>query len=486
MRVLASAAMLLLTVASAASAKGDDLPTFARRYLDRQVHAVLPSAVSSGISGGPTRGVPAAAPLTLRLVPSFARQTGFACSMCHYQFPQLTAFGRQFKLNGYTLTGLKTIEDKDKKEKPTLSMLPFSPLSMMMQASATQLSTAIPGTQNGTVLMPQQLGVLWAGAIAPNLGTFSQVTWVPSAGTFAIDNVDVRYANHGTVGETPFTWGVSFNNNPSSQDLWNTTPAWGYPFASSSTAPTGMASPLISGGLAQRTVGIGAYAMWNDLLYTEVSAYRSAIPTVSAPLDSSARQTVSGLTPYWRVALQKTFGTQYLMIGTYGLSAKLFPEGVSGPTDDFTDVAFDAQHEMPVGDGHLVTRLAWINESQTFGSGILSGSVASRTNSLNMLRLSSSWYPNQNMGLTLSLFNTSAASVDTLLYAPAALSGSAVGSPETTGGSIEASYNMWQNARLSLTYTLYSKFNGRDSNYDGAGRNASMNNSLYLLWWFAF
>ena len=479
MRVYTSAVLLLVALAAPAAAKVDDLPAFARRYLDRQVHAVLPSRDA--------RGQPMTAPLALRLVPSFARQTGFACSMCHYQFPQLTAFGRQFKLNGYTLTGLKNIEDKDKKDKPTLALLPFAPLSMMMVASATQLGTALPGTQNFTVAMPQQLGLFWAGAISSNLGVFSQVTWAPSSGTFAIDNVDVRYAGRGAIGELPVTWGVSFNNNPGTQDLWNTTPAWGYPFASSAVAPQSAGAPLIAGSLAQQSVGVGVYALWNDLLYTELSAYRSAIPTAAAPLDSSARNAISGFTPYWRVALQKTFGTQYLMIGTYGLAAKMFPAGVGGLTNDFTDIAFDAQHEMPVGDGHLVTRFSYITENQTLGASFAASPAvsANRTNTVNSLRLSSSWYPGQHAGLTIGLFNNGG-TADTLLYAPGSVTGSAVGKPETTGASIEASYNLWENARLSATYTMYSKFNGRDSNYDGSGRSASANNTLYLAWWFAF
>jgi len=38
-------------------------------------------------------------------VPSFSRQTGAACSQCHTQSfgPNLTPFGRDFKLGGYTL-----------------------------------------------------------------------------------------------------------------------------------------------------------------------------------------------------------------------------------------------------------------------------------------------------------------------------------------------------------------------------------------------
>ena len=35
-------------------------------------------------------------------LPSFARQTQMACASCHIQFPELTHFGRDFKLHGYT------------------------------------------------------------------------------------------------------------------------------------------------------------------------------------------------------------------------------------------------------------------------------------------------------------------------------------------------------------------------------------------------
>ena len=44
-------------------------------------HSVMPSGMNTAIE-------------TARGVPSFSRQTGLACSACHYQFPQLTPFGR--------------------------------------------------------------------------------------------------------------------------------------------------------------------------------------------------------------------------------------------------------------------------------------------------------------------------------------------------------------------------------------------------------
>ncbi|HTG53874.1 MAG TPA: hypothetical protein VL980_03450, partial [Gemmatimonadaceae bacterium] len=96
-------------------------------------------------------------------LPSFSRQTHLACSACHYQFPQLTPFGRQFKLNGYTLSGLPEITQKDSAERQTLKLSPISPVAAMIVVSHTSLNTTIPGTANGTVLFPDQLSLFYAG-----------------------------------------------------------------------------------------------------------------------------------------------------------------------------------------------------------------------------------------------------------------------------------------------------------------------------------
>ena len=49
-------------------------------------------------------------PLNAHAVPSYARQTGMPCAACHTTPPELTPFGRNFKINGYTLTGMQQIE----------------------------------------------------------------------------------------------------------------------------------------------------------------------------------------------------------------------------------------------------------------------------------------------------------------------------------------------------------------------------------------
>ena len=75
---------------------------------------------------------------------------------------------------------------------------------------------------------------------------------------------------------------------------------------------------------------------------------------------------------------------------------------------------------------------------------------------------------------------------DPLLYPPDPVDGSRTGSPDSSGFILQASYLWKQKYRFALQYTLYDKFNGADKNYDGSGRDASDNNTIYLLAWLMF
>src|SRR5215470_17532869 len=76
-------------------------------------------------------------------LPSFSRQTGLACSACHYQFLALTPFGREFKLNGYTLTRQQVIKEKDKsKGEQSLQLSPIPLVAAMLQGSLTHTKDA--------------------------------------------------------------------------------------------------------------------------------------------------------------------------------------------------------------------------------------------------------------------------------------------------------------------------------------------------------
>ena len=419
-------------------------------------------------------------------VPSFTRQTGLPCSACHYQFPQLTPFGRLFKLNGYSLVGLKPIVEPNAKKGTPLSLLPIPPLSVMLLGSETHLTARRPGAQNDATEFPQQLSVFLAGALSPHIGTFLQATYGGGSGTFGIDNSDIRYVSRARVAARDAVFGVTLHNNPTVQDLWNTTPAWGYPFVTSDVTPGSIAGTVVDGTLAQQVVGLGGYALWNNLLYVEATGYRTALQPGASPPDSTAANAIHGVTPYWRAALQHQFGSTYGMIGTYGLLAHLYPAGIAGPTNRFADVAFDAQLEHPLGEGGVVVaRTTWINEEQSLTASLASGGAAQLDHTLNTVRLNVTLEPTARYAATVGYFSTTGTR-DSILYAPGALGGSGSGRPTTDGISEELDFNPWQNTRVGIQGVQFSRFNGAAANYDAFGRRASGNNTVYVFVWVAF
>jgi hypothetical protein len=415
--------------------------------------------------------------------PTFARQTQLACSACHTQFLDLTALGRQFKLNGYNMRGIAAIEAKGPEGETNLLINLVAPISVMVQTSLTSLKQAVPGTQNGTVLFPDQLSLFTGGTIAPKMGGFLQVTFDADAGTFGIDNADFRFATRGSLLGKPATLGLDLNNSPTVQDAWNSTPAWGFPFASSGVAPTPAAATVVDGGLAQAVAGLSGYTLWNNRVYAELGMYRSSPMGVSHPLDASATGVLRGVAPYWRVALPWQSGSSSLMIGTYGLGASVFASGVDGPRIRFTDLAVDAQYQRAFGANSVSAHATLIHERQLWDTA--AGLSANTRNTLNTFRVDAIYHLGLHYGFALAPFVTTG-SADPVLYAPDPVDGSRVGKPDSRGIIGEVDVNPWQNMRLQLQYVAYQKFNGATTDYDGFGRSASANNTLYFVAWLLY
>ena len=104
---------------------------------------------------------------------------------------------------------------------------------------------------------------------------------------------------------------------------------------------------------------------------------------------------------------------------------------------------------------------------------------------LSTFKLDGTYHFGNKYAATAGTFATSG-TPDPLLYAQAPISGSANGDPRSNGYIANVSYWPVQNIQLAAQYTGYLKFNGAGANYDGAGRNASDNNTLYLMVWFIF
>ena len=439
-------------------------------------------------------------------VPSFARQTGLACAACHTTYPELTAFGRLFKLNGYTLTGLQQVQSSGGQGLPELKINEIPPFSAMFQTSVSHLNKSLPATvtdsygntftyksQNNSVEFPQQMSFFFAGEMSPHMGSFIQFTYDHQQDHFSIDNTDIRYANQAMGGD--LIYGLDLNNNPSVEDPWQSTPAWGFPFASSDLTQ-GPVAPLVDGTFAQQVAGIGAYAMWNNLVYGDFHLYRSEQQGASQPypMGLGANSIISGVAPYWRLALQHNFGANYIEIGTYGMAADMTPPsgaltttgsgqtatGTYSGRDKYLDTALDAQYERQFGDNSLVVRTTYIHEKQSLDASQAAGLAANSSNTLNTFRINGTYHIGDKSGLSAGYFNTSGSS-DSVLYSPA---NGFAGNPDTTGYILQATYLPWQNIQLGVQYTGFTKFNGASSNYDGNGRSASDNNILYVYGWF--
>jgi hypothetical protein len=206
---------------------------------------------------------------TAGALPSFARRTGQPCGTFHTDFPALTPFGRRFKLLGYTVGGgkfrttpfpasddAKAAADKlrnfakgmDSGTDGSTDKAWVLPIAMMAIAGYTHTQAPLPppaapyGPNDNTVLSP--FSGFWGGAITEHIGAFAQVTYnAPGPGgfpdpfghTWTWDNTDVRYAKAMTVGNLDIIFGITANNNPSVQDVWNRATSASLGFIRSST-----------------------------------------------------------------------------------------------------------------------------------------------------------------------------------------------------------------------------------------------------------
>lgn len=427
-------------------------------------------------------------PPKVEAVPSYARQTGLACSGCHYTPPELNPAGRRFKLFGYVDRSdeTKVVKADPGKKRAALDLLETLPLSAMLETSFTSTKSPVPGTQNGSVELPQDISLFLAGAWTTHVGSFMQVTYDTQDDHFGIDNTDIRFAKPTKLGGKEFVYGLDVNNNPTVEDLWNSTPAWGYPWVADDWAPTPTAAPIIT-SLGQDVAGFGGYAMWNQHLYVAGTLYRSAHVGGAQPnAGTDFGYNVRGVAPYWRAAFQQLTGKTQYEFGTYGMHMRSSPNAITGLEDDYTDWAVDAQIDRTLFRTDVLSlRGTYIRENSNPVASAAMGTASTGIHHLNTTLANAEYHYGNRISGTFGWFDTTG-TPDPILYAPNPITGSITGRATGAGYITNFSYWPWQNLQLSAQYTGYTKFNGGGTNYDGAGRNANSNNTIYLVARFLF
>ncbi len=432
-----------------------------------------------------------------RAVPSFALQTGQPCTACHIGAygPQLTAFGRAFKIGGYVQTGGQGWTSN-------------IPLSIMAFGSFTNTGRKQPAppanhyntNDNATI---DQINAFLGGHIGDHLGGLIQGTYSGISHGFNLDNTDVRSAFTVPFGKTDLLLGVDVNNGPTVQDPYNSTYAWGYPYVSSRLAPTPAAQPLLAGGLSGNSVGVTTYAWYDRALYVEAGGYKTlshqVLSTIGDPYGPGATAHVA---PYARVAYEWDWAGQSAHVGGIFLRSALNPASGAYASDrvdgsnTYTDTALDAGYQY-LGDGTwTASALGIFNHEHDRLSAFTSlGGSSQAENTLNQSRVSLSSYYLQTYGATIA-WQESWGTANPLLYPAAPVVGSRNGRPSSNAFILEADYvpfgkanswgAPWVNLKLGVQYIAYTQFNGAARNYDGFGRNASDNDTLYLFAWLIF
>ena len=137
----------------------------------------------------------------------------------------------------------------------------------------------------------------------------------------------------------------------------------------------------------------------------------------------------------------------------------------------------------------LTINTSWMHERQRLDASFAAEAAARRGHTLDSTNINASYYFAAGYGLSAAWFSRSGTHDD--LWYP----DSATGSPGASGEVLQADWTPWgkatswkqpwANLRLGVQYTHYDRFNGAGSNYDGEGRNASDNDTLFLFAWFA-
>ena len=431
---------------------------------------------------------------TAQAVPSMSRQTGAACNSCHTTAfgPNLNPNGREFKLNGY-------VWDNGNNDTyiPPVSGMVMGSFTNTKQNQSPQPGPSGFNANNNFAF--DQASLFYAGKIWDKIGAFSQWTYDGVNDNLFMDNTDVRFANQIDLFDQDVVYGISANNKPTVQDLWNTTPAWGFPYVSSHLTPAPAAATMLDGGVSGINTGqVGGatfYTMINKLLYIEAGGYGSFSQSFmigtgnynnwgNTPLNR-----IDGGAPYWRIALQKDLNGHYFSLGHYGMIANLYPNADKlGGTDSYTDLALDATYQYLANLDHIVEmKTTYIRETRDLKASAYLGNIANRDNYVNTYKINGSYTYAQTYTVALG-YNKTWARADTVFdpNTGTPLIGGNNGSEYFTA---ELSYvpfgknytllSSLMNLRMALQYVGYTQFDGNQS-------QAANNNTFYMNGWLAF
>ncbi len=422
-------------------------------------------------------------------IPGFARQTGMPCAACHTVAPELTIFGRQFKLRGYTMGD--QLKGKG---------FPYDlPLAAGVQVGDTVVKDRNGGADEedfdrANKVIVQQLALYYGGRIFGKLGAMAQYNWDGIEKQWGAEMVDIRYADAASVKGRSLIYGISLANSPTVQDIWNTSPMWTLPHLEDAGVMPAVRS-LFDGTLANQVGGVGLYADVDGAYYLEAGFFRNGHRGVFQPLNTGdeLETAIAGTAPHLRLAWEKDFGGKSFQIGLHAIRARIYPdaEALSGPTDRLTDVALDGQYQYSGATGLLSVHTFVDHERRKWNASFPMGDASNAADSLDTVKVTAHYWFQRQIGGGIG-FTDIHGDRDMDKYGDsvsASAAGNATGSPDSRSWVMEGNWMPFkdeQSLKIGLRYTAYTRFNGAQHDYNGFGRNASDNNSWFAYLWLTY
>lgn len=204
----------------------------------------------------------------------------------------------------------------------------------------------------------------------------------------------------------------------------------------------------------RKAVSLSGQNIWISL---NLALYRSSPQAGAQPIAKAGRL----------VAPHRIGGLRGSTIGAARFESGLAGTGNADLTDKYLDYGVDSQYEKKIGESLLSVHANYLRERRTLSASEAAGLAANSDGTLNRFKLDGTVHWGRRYASTLGAFAVTGAA-DDLLYAPAAITGSASGKPNTDGWTGQLTYLPWQNTQFALQYTAYTKFNGARTNYDVA------------------
>ncbi|WP_372999263.1 hypothetical protein [Sulfurimonas sp.] len=262
-------------------------------------------------------------PESASAIPSFTRQTGENCMVCHVQnTPKLNSHGRDFALSGFTKYNSKSetqalIEGSD----IALGLPSVMNVSAIIKARYvktsddldTNSSADIVGKERGELQVLESSGLYFAGRIADNVGGVVSITGDPSATNDVVfgGKAILSYkALNGFAGASLYS--TQINGTFYGMENFN----------------TGLNTPLRQFENAYVTNAAQATGIANgpatgfQLYYGDNNFFVTVGLTIPSQ-NNEGLDAGGSLIPFGRLAYNRTVDKWNFMIGTYGLSGEL-------------------------------------------------------------------------------------------------------------------------------------------------------------------